>query len=51
MAFKLFKFEAISISINISLILLGPLLAVATYLFLGPFNVAGQSVWLRFFLF
>ena len=37
-------------SINISLILLGPLLAVATYLFLGPFNVAGQSVWLRFFL-
>jgi two-component system nitrogen regulation sensor histidine kinase NtrY len=36
--------------INISLILLGPLLAVATYLFLGPFNVAGQSVWLRFFL-
>ena len=28
----------------------GPLLAVATYLFLGPFNVAGQSVWLRFFL-
>ena len=37
-------------TINISLILLGPLLAVATYLFLGPFNVAGQSVWLRFFL-
>ena len=37
-------------AINISLILLGPLLAVATYLFLGPFNVAGQSVWLRFFL-
>ena len=37
-------------SINISLILLGPLLAVATYLFLGPFNVAGQSVWLRFIL-
>ena len=36
--------------INISLILLGPILAVATYLFLGPFNVAGQSVWLRFFL-
>lgn len=36
--------------INLSLILLGPLLAVATYLFLGPFNVAGQSVWLRFFL-
>jgi len=30
--------------------LLGPILAVATYLFLGPFNVAGQSVWLRFFL-
>ncbi len=30
--------------------MLGPLLAVATYLFLGPFNVAGQSVWLRFFL-
>ena len=37
-------------SLNISLIVLGPLLAVATYLFLGPFNVAGQSVWLRFFL-
>ena len=36
--------------INIVLILLGPILAVATYLFLGPFNVAGQSVWLRFFL-
>jgi len=36
--------------INLFLILLGPLLAVATYLFLGPFNVAGQSVWLRFFL-
>ena len=36
--------------INICLILLGPILAVATYLFLGPFNVAGQSVWLRFFL-
>ena len=35
---------------NISLILLGPFLAVATYLFLGPFNVAGQSLWLRFFL-
>ena len=37
-------------SVNISLILLGPLLAIATYLFLGPFNVAGQSIWLRFFL-
>ena len=37
-------------AINVSLILLGPILAVATYLFLGPFNVAGQSVWLRFFL-
>ena len=37
-------------AINISLILLGPFLAVATYLFLGPFNVAGQSLWLRFFL-
>ena len=37
-------------SINIILILLGPILAVATYLFLGPFNVAGQSTWLRFFL-
>ena len=36
--------------INISLIVLGPLLAIATYLFLGPFNVAGQSIWLRFFL-
>lgn len=36
--------------INIFLILLGPILAIATYLFLGPFNVAGQSVWLRFFL-
>ena len=37
-------------AINISLILLGPFLALATYLFLGPFNVAGQSLWLRFFL-
>ncbi len=37
-------------TVNISLILLGPVLAIATYLFLGPFNVAGQSVWLRFFL-
>lgn len=37
-------------AINICLILLGPLLAVATYLFLGPFNGAGQSAWLRFFL-
>jgi len=37
-------------AVNISLILLGPLLAIATYLFLGPFNVVGQSVWLRFFL-
>ena len=37
-------------TVNISLIVLGPLLAVATYLFLGPFNVAGQSIWLRFFL-
>ncbi|MDA9609562.1 PAS domain-containing sensor histidine kinase [Paracoccaceae bacterium] len=37
-------------AINFSLISLGPLLAVSTYLFLGPFNVAGQSVWLRFFL-
>ncbi len=37
-------------AINITLILLGPLLAIATYLFLGPFNVAGQSIWLRFFL-
>ncbi len=37
-------------TVNVSLILLGPLLAVATYLFLGPFNVAGQSNWLRFFL-
>ena len=36
--------------INIFLILLGPILAIATYFFLGPFNVAGQSVWLRFFL-
>ncbi len=36
--------------INIFLILLGPMLAVATYLFLGPFNGVGQSVWLRFFL-
>ena len=36
--------------INISLIILGPILAIATYLFLGPFNVAGQSAWLRFFL-
>ena len=37
-------------SVNISLILLGPLLAIATDLCLGPFNVAGQSIWLRFFL-
>ena len=37
-------------TVNFFLILLGPLLAVATYLFLGPFNVAGQSLWLRFFL-
>ena len=36
--------------INVFLILLGPILAVATYLFLGPFNGSGQSVWLRFFL-
>ena len=36
--------------INISLIILGPILAIATYLFLGPFNVVGQSAWLRFFL-
>ncbi len=36
--------------INICLIFLGPLLAIATYLFLGPFNVVGQSAWLRFFL-
>ena len=36
--------------INICLIILGPLLAIATYLFLGPFNVVGQSAWLRFFL-
>ncbi len=36
--------------VNVFLILLGPILAIATYLFLGPFNVAGQSVWLRFFL-
>ena len=37
-------------TINFALILLGPLLAVATYLFLGPFNVVGQSIWLRLFL-
>ena len=37
-------------TVNISLILLGPVLAIATYLFLGPFNVVGQSIWLRFFL-
>ena len=37
-------------AINICLVILGPLLAVATYLFLGPFNGAGQSAWLRFFL-
>ena len=37
-------------AINTCLIILGPLLAVATYLFLGPFNGAGQSAWLRFFL-
>jgi two-component system nitrogen regulation sensor histidine kinase NtrY len=44
------NFKLFQSAVNISLILLGPLLAVATYLFLGPFNVAGQSVWLRFFL-
>ena len=44
------NFKLFQSTVNISLILLGPLLAVATYLFLGPFNVAGQSVWLRFFL-
>ena len=37
-------------AVNIALVVLGPLLAVATYLLLGPFNVVGQSVWLRFFL-
>ena len=37
-------------ALNITLIVLGPLLAIATYLFLGPFNLAGQSLWLRFFL-
>ena len=36
--------------INFSLIILGPVLAIMTYLFLGPFNVAGQSAWLRFIL-
>ena len=36
--------------INFSLIILGPVLAITTYLFLGPFNVAGQSAWLRFIL-
>jgi len=44
------KLKPLKSAVNISLILLGPLLAIATYLFLGPFNVAGQSVWLRFFL-
>ncbi len=44
------NFKLFQSTVNVSLILLGPLLAVATYLFLGPFNVAGQSVWLRFFL-
>ena len=45
-----FNLKPFQSAINIALILFGPLLAVATYLFLGPFNVAGQSVWLRFFL-
>ena len=45
-----FNLKPFQSAINISLILLGPLLAIATYLFLGPFNVVGQSVWLRFFL-
>ena len=37
-------------AVNILLIVLGPLLATATYMFLGPFNIAGKSIWLRFFL-
>ena len=45
-----FNLKPFQSAINITLILFGPLLAIATYLFLGPFNIAGQSVWLRFFL-
>ena len=37
-------------AVNILLIVLGPLLATATYMFLGPFNIASKSIWLRFFL-
>ena len=45
-----FNLKPFQSAINVTLILFGPLLAIATYLFLGPFNIAGQSVWLRFFL-
>ena len=44
------KSKSVQSSINISLIVLGPILAVATYLFLGPLNGIGRSAWLRFFL-
>ena len=44
------KSKSIQSTINVCLIVLGPVLAVATYLFLGPLNGVGQSAWLRFFL-
>ena len=44
------KSKSIQSTINVCLIVLGPVLAVATYLFLGPLNGIGQSAWLRFFL-
>ena len=44
------KSKSIQSTINVCLIVLGPALAVATYLFLGPLNGVGQSAWLRFFL-
>ena len=44
------KSKSIQSTINVCLIVLGPILAVATYLFLGPLNGVGQSAWLRFFL-
>ena len=44
------KSKSIQSKINVCLIVLGPVLAVATYLFLGPLNGVGQSAWLRFFL-
>ena len=44
------KSKSIQSTFNVCLIVLGPVLAVATYLFLGPLNGVGQSAWLRFFL-